>query len=411
MELFSIFLGIVFGILLTLGAIFVALFKVNTFGEVGGLRFSGAMLDSKIKASLQRDQITPLSTMVPIYPLLTKFFGTKAESESHNPDVGISGGAKPTCVDTVIGDYYTKLLQKVETAQGSDVGESAVWFNVLIMTALRFVFDLTQFIEIENAGSVKKIHPRTHSAHPENPEILPCGENTESTVLLSLLNSLLSKAELPPALGPVVLSHLRLGHFYPVIHEARVVHFSSPPHSNSAESASDEEVALPEREPVVMEIDFSLVADSAVELHTSLRVGAGPIPDLATLPIQAAVSGIFFGGRLRFALDFDVKSPSVALCFTEEPLVNLEVATAIGHSVQLVNIPHLHGALLSLIRTNLKQHMVAPQMLTFPILGEQIEQVKIFVSDLLNGTKTGGSGRGTISSPDSSALRKRRVEA
>ncbi len=420
--------------------IFFALFKVDTFGLPSGLRFSGSMLESRIQTSLQKQHASPEATMIPIYPLLVRFFQnnpttteeTSTTKTSTSTPTSTSKAASEPCVETVVADYYQTLLQRMENESesitGESIGESAVWLNVLMITLVRFVSDIFQSIEIENKNIIAddKVKVKTKAAELESEpqsespvassasasasaSCNPCDTDSNSTVLLHIINGFLANLDLPPQLGPVSLLHLRLGHILPIIHEAKVVHFVSTPETSienevEVELEADTEAStsgLPEREPLVMEIDFSLAIDSAAEVSTSVcitgdLIGASNIPSLASLPLQAAISSIFFSGRIRFVLDLDTKNPTIAFCFVEDPLVNLEIATAIGHAIQLVNIPRLHDMLISLLQTNIHQKLVSPAMMSFPILTEQIALIHSFFKTLLTSEKKAPKNKGDI---------------
>jgi len=121
-------------------------------------------------------------------------------------------------------------------------------------------------------------------------------------------------------------------------------------------------------EPVVFEVEATYTGDSVVEVATSVKIDAFGIENLASMPVQVAVSNIFVSACVRCSLSLTPTDSALSLCLVEPPTVRFDIASALGYYLQLVNTPHIHSLLHRLITGALDKAVVAPNIVSIPLL-------------------------------------------
>jgi len=258
-------------------------------------------------------------------------------------------------------------------------GETLIWWNILIRRLIRYIQDAAYVMElttphdstIPTAGEPSELEVSHHStesaavssASPiqasspvalgqengdsttaESRDRLQTVRSNSSALILDWLNRAIKTIrEISPAkdvIDETTVTTFSLGTVAPTIHRVQLISWRR-------------------EEPLELEVDFTFVSDTRIELETAFQVSLPVVGDIISLPVRLAVGEFTFAGRARIALDLAVSEPHFSFCFTSPPHIDFEIASVIGDSLQLVNID-IHATLKRLIDEAVAQTCVYP---------------------------------------------------
>lgn len=234
-------------------------------------------------------------------------------------------------------------------------GETLLWFNTIVSYIAIFANKLSASQDKQYTQYDKKDKNKDDI---KNPKIA----SKRSIVITKLVNDTLQNVNRPQFLGLTQIEYLELGYIFPQIHDITIIN------SNF-------------NEPIILDIDFSIVTDSVIEVSTALVASIKSI-QLIDLPLQLALSNVLLSGRIRIAIDLNIDKPSVAFCFTDTPDIRFDIATAFGNRIQLINIPLLYGLLHKLLLNAINNKLVADNIININILEEYLDELHSKIKNL-----------------------------
>ena len=105
---------------------------------------------------------------------------------------------------------------------------------------------------------------------------------------------------------------------------------------------------------------------------------------LLSLPATVALSNLLISGKMRVCIDTSLASPGISLCFLAPPTFRFNAGTALGYRIQLLCINALPALLHSALTHALHAAVLAPNMVSFTLPTEVIDQAKKKMMEVLH---------------------------
>ncbi len=364
------------GFIGSLFVIAVLLFRVDIFSPNTGIRSAGRLISERLTYVPPKAQPAAL---FPVHTLLEPFFEDLATQTAmdrrelslpSSPIAGVSAGEAPSeaaitaalrasdsaRLEGVLSAYFGKLLDLSHPS-----GESTIWLNIIVWRVLRFIQELADEMELtspqSSSSSSSFSSSSTSSSSVPSVSAATAPATEPQSILLQLLNDQLRQFPRPDFLGPTTVTKFTIGTVAPLLHRVQICSWAKD-------------------QPLEVEFDLTYAGDSVFEVNTSLVVNALAVTALATLPVQVALSNVYFSSRVRLSLDLTPADPSIAVCFMQQPDIRFDIASALGHHVQLVNIPHIRSILHKFIHEAIATLFVYPAVQTFPLLPRPLHDLR-----------------------------------